>query len=139
MKKADIEKEEKFVEHYINTGNAKESALASGYNSKSACSMGHYLKKKFALEIEEKQKEKLQGMSGKSLGVLDRLLNADSDNVKLNACKLVLECNGFTKDTNLNVKFNENNNKTDKELIEELADIYKANPTFKDIILKKLN
>ena len=124
MKKADLEKEEKFVEHYINTGNAKESALASGYNSKSACSMGHYLKKKFALEIEERQKEKLQGMSGKSLGVLDRLLNADSDNVKLNACKLILECNGFTKDSNLNVNVkSEYSTKTDDELIEMLLSL----------------
>ena len=124
MKKADLEKEEKFVEHYINTGNAKESALASGYNSKSACSMGHYLKKKFALEIEEKQKEKLQGMSGKSLGVLDRLLNADSDNVKLNACKLILECNGFTKDSNVNVNVkSEYSEKTDDELIEMLLSL----------------
>ncbi|MBC8297331.1 MAG: terminase small subunit [Pelagibacterales bacterium] len=124
MKKADLEKEEKFVEHYINTGNAKESALASGYNSKSACSMGHYLKKKFALEIEERQKEKLQGMSGKSLGVLDRLLNADSDNVKLNACKLILECNGFTKDSNVNVNVrSEYSTKTDDELIEMLLSL----------------
>ena len=124
MKKADLEKEEKFVEHYTNTGNAKESALASGYNSKSACSMGHYLKKKFALEIEERQKEKLQGMSGKSLGVLDRLLNADSDNVKLNACKLILECNGFTKDSNLNVNVkSEYSTKTDDELIEMLLSL----------------
>ena len=124
MKKADLQKEEKFVEHYTNTGNAKESALASGYNSKSACSMGHYLKKKFANEIEEKQKEKLQGMSGKSLGVLDRLLNADSDNVKLNACKLILECNGFTKDSNLNVNVkSEYSTKTDDELIEMLLSL----------------
>jgi hypothetical protein len=124
MKKADLQKEEKFVEHYTNTGNAKESALASGYNSKSACSMGHYLKKKFALEIEEKQKEKLQGMSGKSLGVLDRLLNADSDNVKLNACKLILECNGFTKDSNVNVNVkSEYSEKTDDELIEMLLSL----------------
>jgi hypothetical protein len=124
MRIADKEKEEKFVEHYTNTGNAKESALASGYNSKSACSMGHYLKKKFALEIEEKQKEKLQGMSGKSLGVLDRLLNADSDNVKLNACKLILECNGFTKDSNLNVNVkSEYSTKTDDELIEMLLSL----------------
>ena len=124
MRIADKEKEEKFVEHYINTGNAKESALASGYNSKSACSMGHYLKKKFANEIEEKQKEKLQGMSGKSLGVLDRLLNADSDNVKLNACKLILECNGFTKDSNLNVNVkSEYSEKTDDELIEMLLSL----------------
>ena len=72
----------------------------------------------------EKQKEKLQGMSGKSLGVLDRLLNADSDNVKLNACKLILECNGFTKDSNLNVNVkSEYSTKTDDELIEMLLSL----------------
>ena len=121
MKQADKQKEEQFIEHYVNTGNARESALNSGYNEKSATSMGHYLKKKFANEIEEKQKAKLQGMTGKSLAVLDRLLNADSDNVKLNACKLILDANGLTAtNMNLNIDKKESDKKSDEELIEEL-------------------
>ena len=31
MKKADTQKEEKFIEHYSITGNAKESAIECGY------------------------------------------------------------------------------------------------------------
>ena len=90
-------------------------------------------------KTEEKQKEKLQGMSGKCLGVLDRLLKADSDNVKHNACKLILECNGFTKDTNLNVKFNDKDyQRTDEELINEVADIYKE-LGLKEKLIKNLN
>ena len=89
MKKADLQKEELFIEHYVDTGNAKASAIASGYTEKSAKSMGFYLKRKLASQIEDKQKEVLLNMNNKSLSVLERLLNADSENVRLNACKLV--------------------------------------------------
>ena len=120
MKKADYKKEELFVEHYVNTGNAKESALASGYAEKSAKSMGYYLKKKLAIQIEEKQKDVLLNLNNKSLSVLERLLNADSENVRLNACKLVLECNGFSRDSNVNVKVNDMRERSDDDLLSEL-------------------
>ena len=140
MKKADLQKEELFIENYVNTGNAKESALASGYAEKSAKSMGYYLKKKLALQIEEKQKEVLLNMNNKSLSVLERLLNADSENVRLNACKLVLECNGFTKDSNVNVNLkSELDRKTDDELKEELRKLLEKNPTMIPKGLKLIN
>ena len=120
MKKADYKKEELFVEHYVNTGNAKESALASGYAEKSAKSMGYYLKKKLGIQIEEKQKDVLLNLNNKSLSVLERLLNADSENVRLNACKLVLECNGFSRDSNVNVKVNDMRERSDDDLLSEL-------------------
>tara|TARA_R110002020_G_scaffold292740_1_gene508124 strand:+ start:1826 stop:2230 length:405 start_codon:yes stop_codon:yes gene_type:complete len=126
MKKADLQKEELFIEHYVDTGNAKASAIASGYTEKSAKSMGFYLKRKLASQIEEKQKDVLSNMNIKSLSVLERLLNADSENVRLNACKLVLECNGFSKDSNVNLNVNDMRNSTDEELLDELKTILSA-------------
>ena len=126
MKKADLQKEELFIEHYVDTGNAKASAIASGYTEKSAKSMGFYLKRKLASQIEDKQKEVLLNMNNKSLSVLERLLNADSENVRLNACKLVLECNGFSKDSNVNLNVNDMRNSTDEELLDELKTILSA-------------
>ena len=43
-------------------------------------------------------------MTGKAFGTLERLMNAEQDSVKLNACKLVLDCNGFVGNTNLNIE-----------------------------------
>tara|TARA_R110002012_G_scaffold200878_1_gene369872 strand:+ start:1230 stop:1634 length:405 start_codon:yes stop_codon:yes gene_type:complete len=120
MKKADYKKEELFIEHYVDSGNAKASAIASGYAEKSAKSMGYYLRKKLASQIEDKQKEVLSNMNIKSLSVLERLLNADSENVRLNACKLVLECNGYSRDSNVNVKVNDMRDRSDDDLLSEL-------------------
>jgi len=120
MKKADYTKEELFIEHYVDSGNAKASAIASGYAEKSAKSMGYYLRKKLASQIEDKQKEVLSNMNIKSLSVLERLLNADSENVRLNACKLVLECNGYSRDSNVNVKVNDMRDRSDDDLLSEL-------------------
>ena len=120
MKKADYKKEELFIEHYVDSGNAKASAIASGYAEKSAKSMGYYLRKKLAAQIEDKQKEVLSNMNIKSLSVLERLLNADSENVRLNACKLVLECNGYSRDSNVNVKVNDMRDRSDDDLLSEL-------------------
>jgi len=120
MKKADYTKEELFIEHYVDSGNAKASVIASGYAEKSAKSMGYYLRKKLASQIEDKQKEVLSNMNIKSLSVLERLLNADSENVRLNACKLVLECNGYSRDSNVNVKVNDMRDRSDDDLLSEL-------------------
>ena len=51
MKKVNEQKESLFIENYVNTGKAKESAMASGYNEKSASSMGYYLKQMTGLSV----------------------------------------------------------------------------------------
>ena len=131
MRKVSLEKQEIFVEQFVNTGNATQSAIAIGYKDSSAKQMGRYLKKKLALEIEQQQKETLLNMNNKSLSVLESLLSADSESVRLNACKLVLECNGYSKNTDINVKMdNKDSEKTDEELIAEFESLIgrKVNP-----------
>ena len=131
MKKISLEKQEIFVEQFVNTGNATQSAIAIGYKDSSAKQMGRYLKKKLALEIEQQQREILLNMNNKSLSVLESLLQAESESVRLNACKLVLECNGYSKNTDINVKMdNKDSEKTDEELIAEFESLIgrKVNP-----------
>ena len=124
MKKISLEKQEIFVEQFVNTGNATQSAIAIGYKDSSAKQMGRYLKKKLALEIEQQQKEILLNMNNKSLNVLESLLQAESESVRLNACKLVLECNGYSKSTDINVKMNDpDSSKSDEELIAEFKSL----------------
>ena len=123
MKKADNEKELMFIDNFVSSGNAKQSCINAGYNPKTATSRGHQLKNKFLPEIQQKQLEKLSSMTGKALGTLEGLMNAEQDSVKLNACKLVLDCNGFVGNTNLNVKFDKNADKTDEQLKQELKDL----------------
>ena len=85
-------------------------------------------------EIDEFQKEFIRGLSSKSIGVLESLLNAESENVRLNACKLVLDCNGYTNDTNVNVKVNHSDldSKTDEELIAEFDSLIGRRPKVKE-------
>jgi len=133
MKKADNEKELMFIDNFVSSGNAKQSCINAGYNPKTASSMGHYLKNKFLPDIQQKQLEKLSSMTGKALGTLEGLMNAEQDSVKLNACKLVLDCNGFVGNTNLNVKFDKNADKTDEQLKQELKDLLEKNKDLKDL------
>ena len=72
-------------------------------------------------------------MTGKALGTLEGLMNAEQDSVKLNACKLVLDCNGFVGNTNLNVKFDKHADKTDEQLKQELKDLLEKNKDLKDL------
>ena len=133
MKKADNEKELMFIDNFVLSGNAKQSCINARYNPKTASSMGHYLKNKFLPDIQQKQLEKLSSMTGKALGTLESLMNAEQDSVKLNACKLVLDCNGFVGNTNLNVKFDKNADKTDEQFKQELKDLLEKNKDLKDL------
>ncbi len=140
MKKADKEKEEKFVEQFVVSGNAKQSCIKAGYKESTAIQMGYYLRKKFINEIEEKQRDRLNSMNGIAIGVLQDLLTSQQDSVRLNTCKLILECNGISGDTNMNIRFKDKDSgKTDEELVDELANLYKELPELKEKLLKKIN
>ncbi len=53
--------------------------------------------------------------------------------VKLNAGKLVLDCNGYVGNTILNVKYYKNAYKTDEQLKQELKDLLEKNKDLKDL------
>lgn len=89
MKKTDIPRENVFIEHFIVSGNASESAKQAGYKSNPA-QVGYYLKNKLAQKIEQRLKDEFKDMVPQSVNVLKTMLNSKSDNVKLSTCKYIL-------------------------------------------------
>lgn len=139
MKIADKQKEELFVEHYVLTNNASESCVLAGYKKENSSQMGYYLKKKLQKQIKKKQTETLTDLSGKSISVLQNLLDTGSPNVQFSTAKLILELSGYNKQSiNVNIEDNKDSGKTDEELYGELAFLFKDhNPNWLDDFLKK--
>jgi len=129
-KKADREKEKKFVEYFCegeSANNSTQSAIRAGWDKdKSPRQMGHYLRKKLVSEIREKNEERISSTSGMAISVLQDLLRSDQDAVKLNTAKLILELGSFSSQTiNLNI---DKHQKSDDELILELQTLIKTIP-----------
>tara|TARA_R110001599_G_scaffold310321_1_gene517413 strand:- start:422 stop:877 length:456 start_codon:yes stop_codon:yes gene_type:complete len=139
MKIANKQKEELFVDNYVMTNNASESCVLAGYSEKNSAQMGYYLKKKLQKEIKTKQAETLTDLSGKSITVLQNLLDTGTPNVQFSTAKLILELSGYNKQNiNLNIEDNKDSGKTDKELFGELAFLWEDhNPNWLDDFLKK--
>ena len=95
MKSADKEKEIKFVELFATTGNATESAKKSGYKNNPS-QMGYYLKSKLTGQINEYRADILFDLSGSAITKLQDLLNSESDTVRLNTCKHILDLSGYS-------------------------------------------
>ena len=127
MKKPDIDKETKFIEFFALSGNATESARKSGYENNPS-QMGYYLKSKLRKEIVSYREDILFDCTGSAILKLQSLINSESDSVSLNACKHILELNGYTPETNLNIKHDNSvlTSKTDQELITELEQLSKS-------------
>ena len=139
MKIADKQKEELFVEHYVLTNNASESCVLAGYKKENSSQMGYYLKKKLQKQIKKKQTETLTDLSGKSISVLQNLLDTGTPNIQFSTAKLILELSGYNKQSiNVNIEDNKDSGKTDEELYGELAFLFKDhNPNWLDDFLKK--
>lgn len=121
MRVADEKKEKLFVEYFTSgetLANATKSAQKAGYN-KNPSQMGYVLKKKYEKEIRKINEEKITGVSGKAINVLEDLLHSDQDSVRLNCAKLILELGNYSSQ-NININMEDNKHKTDAELIEEL-------------------
>ena len=89
MKKTDRQREDVFIEYFIISGNASESAERAGYKSNPA-QVGYYLKNKLSQKIEQRLKDEFKDMVPQSVNVLKAMLNSKSDNVKLSTCKYIL-------------------------------------------------
>tara|TARA_R110002096_G_scaffold129586_1_gene278373 strand:+ start:580 stop:1074 length:495 start_codon:yes stop_codon:yes gene_type:complete len=132
-KKADREKEKKFVEYFCEgetANNSTQSAIRAGWDKdKSPRQMGHYLRKKLVSEIREKNEERISSTSGMAISVLQDLLKSEQDAVRLNTAKLILELGSFSSQTiNLNI---DKHQKSDDELILELNSLMKIIPSLK--------
>ena len=85
-----------FIKFYAESGNAKTSAIRSGYSEKTAEQQGAYLKKKYANEIFNKQQSMLSSLTPKAIKVLSEVLSDPKCNAstKINAVNSLLDRTG---------------------------------------------
>ena len=89
-------KQDKFIDSYCLTGNATKSAEMAGYSKATAKQQGYTLKNQFSGEIGERMKRMIQDCVPGALAQINDLAGtAESEGVRLNACKDILDRAGF--------------------------------------------
>ena len=89
-------RETKFLELYLQTGDATQAAREAGYSHKSASAMGCQLKRKLAKEIDERVTQNFRGKSPRMAKIVEDLAETSrSDQVKLHAARDYLDRGGF--------------------------------------------
>ena len=90
------EKQDKFIESYVLTGNATRSAIAAGYSEKTAKVKGYQLKNQLHNEIQkEVQKAILDKIPASLKWLSDLAEGAESESVRLGAIKDILDRAGL--------------------------------------------
>lgn len=90
------EKQAKFVDQFVLHGNATRAAIEAGFSPKSAEQKGCNLKSRFALEITVATRKAIIDAVPSALAQLKTLsLEAESESVRLQACKDVLDRAGL--------------------------------------------
>ena len=88
--------QDKFIEHYVLTGNATQSAIHAGYSEKTAKVKGSQLKAQFSNEIREATQKLLAVKVPAGLRWLSDLAeSAESESVRLGAVKDLLDRAGL--------------------------------------------
>ena len=91
------EKQDKFIEAYVLTGNATKAAIAAGYSAKTAKIKGSQLKSQLQSEIQKEVQKAISDKIPASLKWLTDLAeNAESESVRLGAIKDILDRAGLT-------------------------------------------
>jgi len=107
-------------------GNATKCAIGAGYSEATAKQKGYALKRKFADRIKDETVKLIGDSATLGLaGVLDIAKNATNDNVRLQACKDLLDRAGFN--TVSQIEISGLDKKSDEELQEELNRLLNAN------------
>ena len=90
------EKQDKFIETYVATGNATQAAVAAGYSEKTARAKGYQLKNQLHSKIQEEVQKSIADKIPSSLKWLSDLAeNAESESVRLGAIKDILDRAGL--------------------------------------------
>ena len=97
MGKILTEQQKAFVQHYSQSGNAKQSAIKSGYSEKSAEQQGYELKNKLALEIEDATRKLMVSAVPMAVDKLKALAEDErvSPSVRLGAINSILDRTGY--------------------------------------------
>lgn len=90
------EKQDKFIETYVLTGNATKAAIAAGYSEKTATIKGSQLKSQLHSEIQREVQKIIADKIPASLKWLTDLAeSAESESVRLGAIKDILDRAGL--------------------------------------------
>lgn len=120
--KSKTEKQEKFFEYYMLSGNAAKAAEFAGYGSPKQ--RGYELKNKFKREIEDRQKAMIVDAVPGVIGKIIELANgAESEAVRLNACKDLMDRAGFKPVDKTETEITTTEAKSTEELMRELEDL----------------
>jgi len=118
------DKQKAFIENFSKTGNATQSAIASGYSPATAEQQGYELKKKLANEIDQATKQVLASSVPLAIDKLQSLITDDKVNasVKLGAINSILDRTGYQT---VHKVEDVTKTKTDEELQAELNHLLK--------------
>ena len=115
------DKQDKFIEEYVRTGNATQSAVYAGYAEKNANVQGHRLKTQFRTEIEDATYKSLQDKIPQALSWVTNLAeNAESQSVRLGAVKDILDRAGLKPTEKIHQEVSHVEAQTTEELKREL-------------------
>ena len=116
------EAQEKWFEYYMLSGNAAKAAEFAGYGSPKQ--RGYELKNRFKKEIEEKQKAMIQdAVPGVIAQIIEMAQGAESEAVRLNACKDLMDRAGFKPIDKTETEITTTEAKSTEQLEQELADL----------------
>lgn len=116
------EAQEKWFEYYMLSGNAAKAAEFAGYGSPKQ--RGYELKNRFKKEIEEKQKAMIvDAVPGVIAQIIEMAQGAESEAVRLNACKDLMDRAGFKPIDKTETEITTTEAKTTEQLEQELADL----------------
>ena len=122
MLKTNNAQQERFVEMFLLTGNAAKAAEIAGYGSPKQ--RGYELKNKFKNLIEERQKRMLQDSIPLAINQLITMVqNAESEAVRLNAVKDLLDRGGFKPVDKIEQTVTSVEEKSTDELLKEYEDV----------------
>ena len=116
------EAQEKWFEYYMLSGNAAKAAEFAGYGSPKQ--RGYELKNRFKKEIEEKQKAMIvDAVPGVIAQIIEMAQGAESEAVRLNACKDLMDRAGFKPIEKTETEITSTEAKSTEQLEQELADL----------------
>jgi hypothetical protein len=121
MSKSLTKQQLSFIDNFTGQcgGNSKKSAELAGYSPKTAKQQGYALKKQLSVEIEEKNRQLLNGTVPLAIKTLRDLIedSKTAGAVRLGACNSVLDRNNYAGVTKIE---DITHNKTDQQLKIEL-------------------
>ena len=89
-------RQERFIDYFVATGNATQSAIKAGYSEKAASARGYELKNRYQAEIEKKTRAAIRSLVPGALAQLKSLaLEGESEAVRFQATRDILDRAGF--------------------------------------------